>query len=308
MTSSRASGFTLIEVIVAMAIMAFLSIFTVQSIQRALNTKSKVQKDIDRNATVRDALRIMERDINMAFNYRDPYIELYNKAQDARSKGGTGTGTTSGSQLTPQQQQQQLLQQQQQANADPEKYKKKTPKQVSQFIGDTQSLDFTSLSNIRMMEESKMSQQAEVGYSLKACRRRSNQEQSSNCLWRRISNYIHDDITKEGQQTVILENVEEFKLRYLGPGKDDEWVDTWMTNERGDDTTKNKFPYAVEITIAVKDNAAKDKTFRLTTVAAIRNPNNPADPNDPNNPNKDGQNANNPLGGGQIPPKTPGTN
>lgn len=278
-------GFTLIEVIVAMVIMTFLSIFTVQSIQRALATKAKVQKDIDKNSTVRDALRIMERDVNMAFNYRDVYAELYNKAQDARQKG-VGTATTSsqtpGVPTPP-------------ANpaaaVDPDKYKKKTPKVYTHFIGEAQAMDFTSLSNVRMMEESQISQQAEIGYHLKPCRRRSNQEQSSNCLWRRISNYIHEDITKEGQgqETVLLENVTEFKLRYLGPGKDEEWVDAWATNERGDDVTRNKFPFAVEITIEVKDS--KDKPLRLTTVAAIRNPNNPPDSNDPNNPNKDPQNA-----------------
>ena len=273
---NQARGFTLIEVIVAMLIMTFLSIFTVQSIQRALATKSKVQKDIDRNATLRDALRIMERDINMAFNYRDVYVELYNRAQEARMAGvGTQTPSGGGPVVPP-------------PPPDPNKFKKKEVKTYTQFIGEPQALDFTTLSNVRMMEESPISQQAEVGYSLKPCRRRSNQEQSSQCLWRRISNYIHEDITKEGQETVLLENVTEFKLRYLGPGKDDEWVDTWISNDRGDDATKKKFPYAVEITIEIKDTSkgVKDKTLRLTTVASIRNPNNPPDPNDPNNPEK----------------------
>ncbi|NJM10486.1 MAG: hypothetical protein HC883_06480 [Bdellovibrionaceae bacterium] len=76
---------------------------------------------------------------------------------------------------------------------------------------------------------------------------------------------------------MLLENVTEFKLRYLGPGKDDEWVDTWITSDKsGDDTTKNKFPYAVEITLAVKDtgSGANDKVLRMTAVAAVRNPNN----------------------------------
>ncbi len=79
-------------------------------------------------------------------------------------------------------------------------------------------------------------------------------------------------------------NVQEFKLRYLGPGKDGEWIDTWVTSEAGggvDDTTKNKFPFAVEITMAVRDPSAgeKDKVLRMTMVAAIRNPNNKGDVN-----------------------------
>jgi prepilin-type N-terminal cleavage/methylation domain-containing protein len=281
-------GFTLIEVIVSMVILSFLSLFTVQSIQKALQTKSKVQKDIDKNSTLRDALRIMERDINMAFNYRDVNIELYNEAQKYRQQQaqkqsgvpqGTQTGTPSPNQaLTPAQQA---------ANNDPTRFQLKTEKIFTQFLGEPQALSFTSLSNVRMMEDTPMSSQAEIGYSLKPCRRRSNQEQSSQCLWRRVDNYFHDDITRDGQETVLLENVKEFKLRYLGPGRDDEWVDTWMTNERGDDQTKGRFPYAVEITIEIKNDSskAKDKSLRMTTVAEISNPNNPPDPEDPNNPN-----------------------
>lgn len=291
-------GFTLIEVIIALVILSFLSLFTVQSIQKALQTKAKVQKDIDKNSTIRDALRIMERDINMAFNYRDINIELFNETQKARQKRGAGTGTTSpaaGAPVPP-------VPPVPTNPTDPNKYALKQEKIWTQFIGEPNSLDFTSLSNVRMQEDSPISQQAEIGYKLKPCRRRSTQEQSSQCLWRRVANYFHEDITKDGQETVLLENVKEFKLRYLGPGRDDEWVDTWITNERGDDQTKNKFPYAVEITLEVKDPSpkAKDKTLRMTTVAAIRNPNNPPDlnnPNDPNNPN----NPNNPnaMGGGQ---------
>ncbi len=81
-----ASGFTLLEVIIAMMIMAFLSLFTVDAIQKAVKTKAKVQKEIDKTSTLRDALRIMERDINMAFNYRDIAIELYNQTQTQRAK------------------------------------------------------------------------------------------------------------------------------------------------------------------------------------------------------------------------------
>lgn len=275
MTSNR--GFTLLEVIIAMAIMAFISLFTVQAIQKALATKTKVQREIDKQTTLRDALRIMERDINMAFNYRDTSIEVFNQAQEIRKKrlqGGSGLsggpGVTGGGApaipLTPEQQADLQLKQE---------------KIWTRFIGDSESLDFTSLSNIRVTEDSPVSSQAEIGYKIKSCRRRTTQEQSSRCLWRRISNYIHDDITKEGTETVLLENITEFKLRYLGPGKDGEWVTQWSSAEGGDDITRNKFPYAVEITIEMKDPNpdAKDKTLRMTAVAAIRNPNNKKETN-----------------------------
>lgn len=271
-----------------MLILSFLSLFTVQSIQRALQTKRKVQGQIDKNSNLRDALRIIERDINMAFNYRDVYVELYNQTQKARQTKATGktdpaneidplTGlpksAPSGNNPSPS------------ANTSEERFKPKPVKVYSQFLGGEDSLDLTTLSNVRMTEDSPISMQAEVGYKLKPCRRRSNQEASSKCLWRRTSNYIHDDITRNGRETVLLENVTAFELRYLGPGREQEWVKLWYTNERGDDVTKGKFPYAVEITLAIKEEGTqtKDKELRMTTVAAVRNPNNPpvADPNNP---------------------------
>jgi prepilin-type N-terminal cleavage/methylation domain-containing protein len=272
----KSNGFTLIEVIVALFILSFLSLFTVQSIRKALDTKSKVQKDIDKNSTVRDALKVMERDINLAFNYRDVYTQLYNQAQDERMK-------TAQQPVNPGSGPQGLPPVTQQVNpVDPNKFKHKPEDKIkTQFLGEPEQLSFTTLSNIRMMEDSQVSSQAEVGYHIKSCRRRSNQQTSSKCLWRRVSNYIHEDITKNGDETVLLENVQEFKLRYLGPGKDGEWIDTWMTGEHGDDLTKNNFPFAVEITIAVKDETpeVKDKILRMTMVAAVRNPNNPPPPN-----------------------------
>lgn len=253
MTNSR--GFTLLEVIIAVMILAFLSVFTMNAIQRAAKDKAKTQKEIDKRAMVRDALKVMERDINLAFHWRDVDVDLYNRASKVRdemiSKGAPPKEPTP---------------------------KKPERKPSTQFIGEPQSIDLTTLSNVRLTADSPISSQSEVGYKLKSCRRRSNQEQSSNCLWRRVSNYIHDDdITRNGEETVLLENVTEFSLRYLGPDKDGEWQDTWISNERGDDSTKGKFPYAVEITIEVKDPTpeAKDKTLRMTAVASIRNPNNP---------------------------------
>lgn len=272
----RTLGFTLIEVVISMMILSFLSLFTVEAIQRALKMKTKVQHDIDKNSMVRDALRIFDRDVNMAFNYRDINIQLYNMAQKQRQKAAqsgqmNGGSTLPGQPATPAQ------------PVDPNRYKLIAERIQTQFLGEPTEISFTTLSNVRMTEDSPISSQAEIGYRIKSCRRRTTQEQSSKCLWRRVSNYIHDDITKEGTETVLLENVTDFKLRYLGPGRDGEWVDTWLTDERGDDQTKNKFPYAVEMTIEVKDPdpKAKDKTLRMTTVAAIRNPNNPQPQTDP---------------------------
>lgn len=279
---SKVSGFTLIEVVIALMILTFLSLLTVQSIQRALKAKTKIQTDIDKSSSLRDALKIIERDIHLAFNYRDPNIALFNMAQkyrleEKKKKKAKPPPKDPKPPPDPGNPENPTPEAGEDASIDAEKYKTKTETIYTQFIGEPESLNFTSLSNVRLTDSSPISSQAEIGYSIKSCRRRSNQEQSSRCLWRRVSNFIHEDITKEGEETVLLENVSEFKLRYLGPGKDGEWVDTWITTERGDDITKGKFPHAVEITMAIQnpDRNANDKILRMTTVASLHNPNNP---------------------------------
>lgn len=268
-------GMTLIEVMVSLAILSFLAVYTSNAIRNALSSKTRIQKNIDLQATLRDALKVMERDINLAFQFRDPNLTLYNQAVQEREQ-------------RLQQGQQQGQQQKNQPGGGPpppptpfaqaEKLEQRPIPILTQFVGEKEQLSFTSLSNVRMRADDKTSSAAEIGYYLKNCRRRTSQAKSSSCLWRRVSPYIGTDVTKGGSETVLLENVEHFELRYLGPGREEEWVDFWASNERGDDTTRFKFPYAVEITLEISDpnvrEGKKPKTFRMTQVAAIRNPGN----------------------------------
>src|SRR5690606_21181322 len=82
----KSQGFTLIEVLIAIAILAVLSMYTAQSIQSAVQSKAKISSDLERTSTLRDAVKIIERDIQLAFNYRDPNILLYNKAGQERER------------------------------------------------------------------------------------------------------------------------------------------------------------------------------------------------------------------------------
>jgi prepilin-type N-terminal cleavage/methylation domain-containing protein len=273
-------GMTLIEVMISLLILSFIAIFTGQSIRNALNSKTRIQKNIDVQGSLRDALSVMERDINLAFQFRDPNISLYNAAIQQREKN-LQEQQKGGAKPPPAQAQNGMGGGFNNPFSDTPPAEKLAPRPVrvlTQFVGEKDKLSFSSLSNVRLRADDPSSSIAEIGYSLKNCRRRTSQEKSSSCLWRRVSPMLGTDITKGGSETVLLENVEDFQLRYLGPGKPDEWVDFWASNERGDDTTRFKFPYAVEITLEVSDptqtNGTKKRTYRMTKVAEIRNPNN----------------------------------
>ena len=100
-------------------------------------------------------------------------------------------------------------------------------------------------------------------------------------MWRRISPVIDDKVDEGGDETVLLENVTDLKFRYLGPGSEEDWRQDWISGEGGDAITKNKFPYAVEITLEVQNkNIKNDKPLAMTAVAAIANPNNIEDRGD----------------------------
>jgi type II secretion system protein J len=80
------AGMTLIEILVALGLMSILTLYITQTINQGATSKVKIEKDIARYSVVRDALKIMEADINRAFNYRDINIELYNEAMKERQE------------------------------------------------------------------------------------------------------------------------------------------------------------------------------------------------------------------------------
>lgn len=271
-------GFTLLEVLISVMILAFLSLFTVQAIRNAVRSKAKIVRDIDRFAEVRDALRMMERDVNMAFNYRDVNIQLYNQAQQEREKRKKDAAAKpkldkDGKPIprTPEEEAAAAA-----AAGTGEEFKPREEKILTEFRGEAHEMNFSTRSNVRMAVDEQASDQAEVGYSLKSCRSRADTKQSSQCLWRRLAPFVDDKIDQGGTETAILENVVAFDMRYLGPGKEDKWSTDWKSGEGGDDVTKKHFPYAVEVTIETQNkNDPLSKATRMTMVASIRNPNNP---------------------------------
>jgi prepilin-type N-terminal cleavage/methylation domain-containing protein len=272
-------GFTLIEVLVAVGILAVLSFYTAQSIQKAVQSKVKVQGDIERISTLRDAMKIIEKDIETAFNYRDPNIELYNKAgkaREARSKQPAKPSPNPNDQGKPEA----ATPAPPDAPTNPtgEKAPFQERKQVilTQWLGEADNFHFTSLNNMRSQKDSPISDQMEVGYFLKTCRNRVNSSLTSQCLIRRTSSIVDDDVSVGGDEIALLENVIRFEVRYMGYQEGAEWQSTWKSDANGDSVTKDHFPLAVEVTLEVKDGPeAKAKKTAMTIVAEIRNPNNP---------------------------------
>jgi prepilin-type N-terminal cleavage/methylation domain-containing protein len=267
------AGFTLLEMMIAMTILAALTVLTSTSIRSAVQSQNKFEAQIEQDSQVREALRVMEKDIGLAFHHRDIYTAMINEINSAANKTGPGVTPTPGNAIN---QTAPPLFGGTNPQATPKP--KTAPKELTAFIGDEKTLYFTSLSNVRVQRDEQASDQAKIGYFLKNCKSLDNRGKSStsNCLWRRVSPTLDDQIEladPNAVESVIIENVVDFKLKYFGPDHD-EWQNSWKTTD-SDAAMKDHFPYAVEIYIKVQNkNNPKSKVVEMRMIAGIHFPNN----------------------------------
>ncbi len=115
----------------------------------------------------------------------------------------------------------------------------------------------------------------EVGYSLSSCKSRTTGKQS-NCLWRRSSTTVDNDVSRGGTTIPMVENVTKFELQYLSEDfADKEWKKEWMSDQNGTGATRNKFPAMVKIVLEIHDENSKTiGKFNQTIIANVRFPNN----------------------------------
>jgi prepilin-type N-terminal cleavage/methylation domain-containing protein len=294
-------GFTLIEVMVALAILAALSVLTAQSMQTAIANRSKAKAQVARDSSIRDALSVISADVGAAFHHRDIQTAMLNEITNPTPTPGPG-GIPPGQQQPPQfSAPQGNPNGSTSAGATP----RPTPVNLTGFIGDSESMYFTVLNNVRTLRDAPESDQAKIGYFVKSCKSRTSPGKPSKCLYRAHSPVLDDDVSKPGPAAMLIDNVETFKLRYLGPGHE-EPVEQWKTGAQGRDAAAaDNFPYAVEITLTIHDrNDPKEKPLTATILAPIRFPNNAEKKDEKANPNGGGTGTG---GGNTGPNSTSGT-
>lgn len=273
-------GFSLLEVMIVLTILASLTVMTSQSIQNAVKSKTKIDYLNEDMGRVRDALRIMQRDIELIMHYQDLETEikdlikekrkaLFNPNKNSANNGNTGAPTSNTTTTTT-------------PNAvkfnpdDPnDPLNQKNPNRIdptTHFIGGEDKIYFITMNNGRINESNPSADFNKVGYELEKCKK-TGQEHDSLCIIRRSSALAEGDLTKGGEKIVLLENISEFKLRYLGKDKQD-WMNDWNTLN-GEASSKNKFPDAVEISIKTeKEENKKKKTISMQLMVPIRFVNN----------------------------------
>lgn len=248
-------GFSLIEVILAISILSTLAVLCTQALSRALKAKTKIQAEVDDVSALRDSMRMIRTDLNLAYHHRDFEKEIFDLVTKVK-KAPVTAGVNPNAPVTP-----------------PRKTKRGDPE--THFVADDEKMSFITLNNGRMATNQRQADFIEVGYSLKGCRNLSKPEQNSKCLYRRTQAILDEDILTGGNEVVMLENVTEFKLRYWGGGKTD-WATTWnSTKESTDQAMKGNYPDIVEVSLSIEREVEKKKrSYSMQFVIPIHFPNN----------------------------------
>ena len=199
-------GVTLLELVIALTILATLTVLTQTSIQQALESKKKIQEQLDEMSKVRDALRIIEKDINMAFHYQDPEMDFrenlkkqLNTPQTTGTTGGQGQGAGGpGGRTNPPPQQQPYKDEKEELR------KANRIKPETHFMGSENELHFPTLNSGRMSDTIRQGDMIKVGYLLESCSRPGKNKTASNCLIRKQGVIVDGDITKSVENTILL--------------------------------------------------------------------------------------------------------
>jgi prepilin-type N-terminal cleavage/methylation domain-containing protein len=267
----KRAGFTLIEVMISMFIMAMLTVLVSASIRSAVQNKKKLEAKMAIEATLFDALRVVKMDVERAFHYQDVFFEIETLAiqQLQKAKNNPGGNPPPGTAPPPTPPPPVLGQPGAGGLA-----QRQPPVKLTHFLGDASSMHFTTLNHFRTKYNAQESNQMEVGYFVDSCEARDGSG-STDCLWRRSNTSIDDDVEKDGPKVVVAEHVKSFKLEYRSNQQEAEWVKQWRSDNRGRPDHQNKFPSFVKIFLEVQDSDDRDaRTLGHSVVVQVYFPNN----------------------------------
>ncbi|MBN1653205.1 MAG: prepilin-type N-terminal cleavage/methylation domain-containing protein [Deltaproteobacteria bacterium] len=135
--------------------------------------------------------------------------------------------------------------------------------------GSSSRVDFTSFSHRRLYRNAHESDQNELSYFLTG----HPEDRGREVLARREQRRVDDDPTEGGESQILIDDVKEFRLRFLDP-ETGEWLSTWDATYWGTTvgTEPNRLPSQVEIKITVPNVRGKgpDQTFGTRAMIAIR--------------------------------------
>ncbi len=246
----RARGFTLVEVLLAITILATLTVITWTAISQMFKTETIVSERHERYRMVRLAMNRMANEISMA------YI----------------AGPEHGGEIVPGEEM--LYENDERFGPGGSRYFE--PIQFG-MIGRGEHLDFTAFAHVRTLENERASHHAQIGYYMEPHRNEAGDV--VNRLRRRISTNFDDDLTRGGTVHTMIPEVEDIDFEYWDPGEPElgtereiaqgRWIGEW-------DTTSNQFagrlPTRVRITLTMPPAGPRGQTETFVTQTTLGMP------------------------------------
>ncbi len=279
----NSSGMSLLELLISIAIMIVISISSSQALRNSIRMREKLGDKMNETSKIRDTLRLMEKDINLIYHYRDLEKELLQEVEKQLKKSSTPSQNPNPQSGVPPAVpgMAQPIPQQTQAppptGPSPIALRLKSPNRVdptTHFVGKENEISFTTNNSMRLYADIAQADFVKVGYRLDACKSISKDKSFNRCLYRRESAEVEGDVTKGGAEIALLENIEELKFRYY-VSNETEGRPEFASNQ---DPTKDRIPDAVEVLLKVNIQTKGKKEPTVQTFRAyfpIHFPNNP---------------------------------
>ena len=242
----NAKGMTLLEVLTALILFTFIALSLTRMTKTTLQYKKKVSKNITNIKLRRNVFQLIRKDIQNGFYTMDPNGVVYALYTSQRQKKPPDRKNSKNPQNNDLQNALQEFQY--------TEIKTYIPNRIpvtGGFTGTQDSFSIASFSHIRNRENDKTGDQNIVSYQLKPCKAKPGQKQTGQCLWRKFSPLINQDIKdlKDYNETLLLKNVKSLKIMYYDLFAN-EWLREWKTGPND----KNILPSGIHIKIEFQDH------------------------------------------------------
>lgn len=230
MTQTRA-GFTIVEIMIAIAILVTITGLTWTSISSMYKTRDIVEERTERYQVVRITMRRMASELASAYIAGEEF----------------GGEPLPGEEFVEPNSEEELAAALAAAREEPIQYG---------MIGREDEINFSSFANQRTVESERASHHAEIGYFVR--RERNDDGDMVNKLMRRADSTPDDDLTRGGVIYTMLEDIEEIEFEYwdagtaelgtfeeIGQGR---WVNSWDTTRR---EHAGRLPQRIRITLSL---------------------------------------------------------
>lgn len=242
-------GFTIVEIMLAIALLATITALTWSSISSMYRTRDLIELRTERYQVMRIAMDRMTTEIGSAYMAGEqfggeplPGEEFVEPANEEEAEAALAAALTE-------------------------------PIQFGMIARDDE-LNFTSFAHLRTVEGERASHHAEIGYFVRTAR--SDDGDMVKKLMRREDTTPDDDITRGGVIYTMYEDIESIQFEYWDPGSVElgtleeiaqgRWVKSWDTTQR---EHAGRLPQRVRITLELPAPLNSRQTESFTTQAQI---------------------------------------